>query len=103
MNRDYEAWIVGGDSHAHQITADIAKIAGVTTLISIYFRWIQNYAQDLALTPALPAHFVPCMVAELHAPSRAWRGILSPGYARETPILRSLPSILAVAPLGVPS
>lgn len=78
MDSYYEVWIVGGHNHAYQITADIAKIAGVTTLISIYFFWIENHANDLAVAPTLPAHFVLRMVTELHAPLRAWRGSLSP-------------------------
>jgi hypothetical protein len=77
MNGDYEVWIISGHHDAYQITADVAKIAGVTKLISVRLRWIQNHGNDLALSPALPAHFVSCMVTELHARLRAWRGILT--------------------------
>jgi hypothetical protein len=35
MNGDYYTWIVTGHNHANQIATDIAKIAGVTTVVEV--------------------------------------------------------------------
>ena len=42
MDGDDNFRIVGGNHYSDQITADIAKIERVTTLISFYFHRIQN-------------------------------------------------------------
>jgi Tfp pilus assembly protein PilO len=40
MNGDDDVWIIGSYDHANEITADVAKIARVATLISVYLHWI---------------------------------------------------------------
>jgi hypothetical protein len=42
VHGDHEIWIIGGHHHTGQVTADMAKIAGVTKLISIDLHRIQD-------------------------------------------------------------
>ena len=78
MHGDDEIWIIGGHHHANEIAADIAKIARVTTLISIHLRWICDHLKQVDLGPSFPAHFILRMTAESHARLRAPQIFLSP-------------------------
>jgi hypothetical protein len=73
MNRDYDVWIVGGHNDTHQITANVAKIARVTTRIKVHLRRVQDHVDDLALAPSFPAHFVLRVMSESHPALRAER------------------------------
>lgn len=78
MHGDHEIWIIGGNHYAGYVAADIAKIAGVTELISVDLHGIQYDRDGLPLRPAVLAKFVLRVMSELHARLRAWRGNLSP-------------------------
>lgn len=71
MNGNYDVWVVSGHNHAHQITADIAKIARVPAYVGIHLHRVQNHPKDLALGPTLPAHFILRVVSKSHALLRA--------------------------------
>jgi hypothetical protein len=40
VDGDHDVWVVGSHYHANQFIADVAKVARVTTRISVYFHWI---------------------------------------------------------------
>jgi hypothetical protein len=81
VDGDHDVWIVGSHHNADQLTTDVAKVAGVTTLISIYFHWFQDDRHGLARKPSIPTQLILCVVTEFHAPSRARRQLLSPSGA----------------------
>jgi hypothetical protein len=78
VHGDHEIWIIGGNHHAGQVAADIAKIAGVTELISVDLHGIQDDRESLSLGPAVLAKFVLGVMGESHARLRASRGNLFP-------------------------
>jgi hypothetical protein len=43
VHGDHEFRIVSGNHHANELAADIANIARVTTLISVYLDGIENH------------------------------------------------------------
>jgi len=78
VHGDHKVRIIRGHHYASELPADIAKITGVTTHISVYLHRIRDDRQDLSLGPTVPAKPVLRVMSEAHAASRARRLKLSP-------------------------
>jgi Tfp pilus assembly protein PilO len=71
VHGDHDVWVVGSHHHTNQFIADVGKVTRVTTLISVYFHWIQDDRNGIARKPPVSTQLIPRVMTEFHARLRA--------------------------------